>query len=273
MSPNGRISRILRAAVTPQASLAVMALLLPSLAAMPGAAQAPQPPIKTVLDGVYTTGQAERGRQTYGARCAGCHRADLSGFSAPPLKGDRFMDRWREFNLDVLFNVIEMTMPLDSPKGLAKDTYLDVAAFLLQANGVPAGSRELTAAELTDTRLVGSDGPMPLPSSAPAVVAGCMTLDSGVGWFLTRATEPARTLDPFALTTPEVREAERQPLGALVLRLQLDIPGFTPAALVGRKVVAKGVLVRQAAGSRINVTALQAVSPTCEPSEANATNN
>ena len=61
---------------------------------------------KTVLDGAYTAAQAKRGQASYEAHCMICHRADLGGFSGPALKGDLFIDRWREFNLNVLFDAI-----------------------------------------------------------------------------------------------------------------------------------------------------------------------
>ena len=96
---------------------------------------------KTVLDGVYTAAQAERGKAAYAANCSSCHRADLTGFSGPPLKDDLFMDRWREFNVEVLFNLIKNTMPANAPGTMAEDKYLDVLAYILQVNSLPAGSK------------------------------------------------------------------------------------------------------------------------------------
>ena len=54
---------------------------------------------KTVWDGVYSEAQAARGGTLYNASCSGCHRRDLSGFEGA-LKGQRFMDHWREDSLD-----------------------------------------------------------------------------------------------------------------------------------------------------------------------------
>ena len=65
---------------------------------------------KTVWDGVYTTAQAERGKAAYGAKCAMCHNADLSGYQGA-LKGDHFMEHWRESALNDLFANISATMP------------------------------------------------------------------------------------------------------------------------------------------------------------------
>src|SRR5678816_4188887 len=71
-----------------------------------GFAQPGVPRMQTVLDGVYTSAQAMRGKASYEASCASCHRADLSGFSGPPLQGALFLDRWREFTLNVLVEFI-----------------------------------------------------------------------------------------------------------------------------------------------------------------------
>src|SRR5262245_40850755 len=70
-----------------------------------------KPSVTTVLDGVFTEAQAAKGKAAYATYCSMCHRADLGGFSGPPLVGELFMDRWREFNLSVLFDLIVTTMP------------------------------------------------------------------------------------------------------------------------------------------------------------------
>src|SRR5215471_4604807 len=130
-----------------------------------GTAQAK--PIRTVLDGVYTESQASRGQQAYAMNCARCHGSDLESFSGPPLKGNLFMDRWREFNLNVLFDLIKDTMPRDMPGSLQDKDYLDILSQILRENGIPAGATELTSSAVNATLLVGKDGPKPLPNSAP----------------------------------------------------------------------------------------------------------
>jgi Cytochrome C oxidase, cbb3-type, subunit III len=227
------------------------------------AAAAPQP--KTVLDGVYTADQAKRGQAGYEAKCASCHRADLGGFSGPPLKGDLFMDRWREFKLSVLFDLIKTTMPADNPGGLSAVAYLDIQAYILQANEIPAGTKELTAQVPPATLFVGKNGPKPLPSSAQVEVVGCLTEDSGNGWFLTKAREPIRTVNPWEATAAELKDAKQLPLGDQLFRLQnlSDVPGFKPE-MSGSKVDAKGILVRQPKNERINLSSLRTVAATCE---------
>jgi len=229
---------------------------LPCLAAGPG----------DVRDGVFTASQSARGQAAYQANCAGCHRADLSGFSGPPLKGDLFMDRWREFNLNVVFDLIKTTMPLDNPHGLKDQVYLDILAYVLQANEIPPGAKELTEGVVESTLLVGKNGPQPLPSSTPVEVIGCLTLDSGNGWFLTRAAEPSRTLNQWESSPDELKAAKSKPLGGQVFRLQnlTDLPGFNSDELVGKKMDAKGILVRQPGNERINVSSLKSVGVECE---------
>jgi hypothetical protein len=223
----------------------------------------------SVLDGVYTPAQARRGQEHFEQQCASCHRGDLSGFSAPPLKGQRFLDQWREFPFAVLFKMIRSQMPVGNPGGLPAGTYLDVAAYLLEANGLPPGNEELTEDVAGRVLLVGPAGPQPLPTSSPAIIAGCMTKEPGSGWFLTNASVPLRTLDAFAFTDGELRAATQAAPGQELVRLQdlEDLPGSTDAAdrLVGRKVAAKGILVRHEKGTRLNVAALSTIGDTCEP--------
>jgi mono/diheme cytochrome c family protein len=233
-------------------------------------AQDSQKVTASVLDGVYTTAQARRGQEQFEQHCASCHRADLGGLRAPALKGDRFIDQWREFPLEVLFNSMQAAMPLGNPRGLPTSTYVDISAYVLEANGFPAGRSELTPETAAQVMFVGHAGPQPLPTSSPAVVTGCMTKELGTGWFLTNASEPARTLNPYEFADGELTAAGRVQFGREVLRLQNleDLPGSTGAAdrLVGRKVVAKGILVRQEKGNRLNVAVLSAAGgDACEP--------
>jgi mono/diheme cytochrome c family protein len=223
----------------------------------------------SVLDGVYTAAQARRGQAQFEQNCALCHRADLGGLSGPALKGDRFLDQWREFQLEVLVNDMRSQMPQRSPGSLPANAYLDIAAYLLEANGLPAGKTELTQDVAAAALFVAPDGPRPLPTSSPAVIAGCLVKEAGAGWFLTSATEPARTLDPYDFTGTELKTAGQARSSGGMFRLQnVDaLPESTEAVerLVGRRVAAKGILVRAEKGSRLNVAALSAVGPACEP--------
>ena len=102
-------------------------------------AQAPA----TVLDGVYTTAQAERGHVAYEKYCIRCHEGlEADG---PDLMAKAFLDRWREDKLEPLFTFIKTSMPGNRPGGLDDRAYADVMAYMLQTNGFPAGERELSA--------------------------------------------------------------------------------------------------------------------------------
>jgi S-disulfanyl-L-cysteine oxidoreductase SoxD len=224
---------------------------------------------KSTLDGVYTDAQAKLGRAVYEASCSRCHGADLGGFSGPPLAGPRFMDRWREFNLNVLYDLIKSTMPLNAAGTLSEAGYLQVVAYILDTNGLPSSTTDLRADVMSTTLLVGKDGPKPLPTSANVEVVGCLTLDSVNGWDVTQATEPARTLDTFARSEEESSRAARKPLGDLAFGIQnvAELPGFDADSLVDTKVEIKGILVRQPRNERINVTFIQKIGPQCEPHE------
>src|SRR5687767_14019289 len=67
---------------------------------------------KSVWDGAYTTAQAERGQKAYTTNCAGCHEANLGGKGEiPALRGEAFMDRWRDYSVKPLFDLIKTEMP------------------------------------------------------------------------------------------------------------------------------------------------------------------
>ena len=96
--------------------------------------------------GAFTLAQATRGRQSFQTNCtAGCHRPDLSaGDRAPALAGDSFMQQWRGDTVEELFQRIRNTMPQQRPHSLDDQVYIDIVAFLLQANGNPAGNADLS---------------------------------------------------------------------------------------------------------------------------------
>src|SRR5215475_8514562 len=79
--------------------------------------QSAQPDSKTVWDGVFSEAQAQRGRTSYNKSCSGCHRPDLGGFEGV-LRGQKFMDHWREDSLDSLFSNISRSMPRSDPGSL-----------------------------------------------------------------------------------------------------------------------------------------------------------
>ncbi len=163
-------------------------------------------------DGIHTASQAENGRDAFTRSCAICHRTDLRGnFESPPLAGPNFLSFWGDRTPRELVERIRATMPPDRPGRLGDQTYLDIVAYLLQANGAPAGERALTAA--TDVAIgavaTGAAGPAPAITAeaqgrarrpdvrtAAAAVAGGVTAAGEVAGFTPVTDELLRDPDP-----------------------------------------------------------------------------
>ena len=97
--------------------------------------------------GPFTEAQSAAGRSSYLASCAGCHLADLRGLNeARPLVGADFMRTWggRAAQELVAFLSVTMPPPPAMPGSLGTQSYLNLAAFLLHANGAAPGTTELT---------------------------------------------------------------------------------------------------------------------------------
>jgi Cytochrome C oxidase, cbb3-type, subunit III len=220
---------------------------------------------RTVLDGVYSETQAKRGEAAYQMNCAGCHGEDLTGRAMGPLRGERFLDLWREDSLNLLFTHIRTRMPANAAGSLPEGTYLDILAYILQVNTFPSGSQELTGAIVQRIRMVGKSGPQPLSTNAIVRVVGCMAR-AGNDWTLTHASEPVRTHDAEHNTPEELKEAAAETIGSASFRLQNleDLPPpFDPSSLSGHQVQAKGVLIRQPNKDRINVISIESVATAC----------
>lgn len=115
-----------------------------SVAALrPQTSQAPETET-SVWDGIYTRAQAERGKSLYLQYCESCHRDDLSGFSTvPPLAGEAFLKSWTGRTADALYTYIRTGMPPYQSTAISRQAYIDIVAFILQANGMPDGADEL----------------------------------------------------------------------------------------------------------------------------------
>jgi len=222
-------------------------------------AQAPA----TVLDGVYTTGQADRGEAAYSMYCRGCHEGqDADG---PELTGRQFLDRWREDTLEPLFMFIRTRMPGNLPGGLDERVYADIMAHILQANGLPAGMAELRPETVGSIQLVGADGPRPLSNLTIVRAVGCLSPEANDTWALVKAGSPRPVRDRIVDgTTPaELKASAAQPLGTQTFPL-LSVTQ-QGASYAGHKVQVKGVLTRQNTLERINVMSLESVALPCEP--------
>ena len=217
---------------------------------------------KTVLDGVYSNAQAQRGQEFYTLHCSACHGNALEGVSAPPLKGNRFIERWREGALDPLYDFIRKTMPFGrraDAKPISDTEYLDILTYVLKVNGYRAGESQLVPGLLGSVMLVGMNGPQPVPDGSHVVSAGCLSQAGDGLWILSDASEPVRT--PIENTSSSLQRN----LGSLTFRLaDLEaVPDFSPPAHIGHKVQVTGFLIRQPNAERISLTSMKMLDSGC----------
>jgi len=108
---------------------------------------------RSVLEGVYTNAQAERGRAVYADQCTDCHGRALEGaYESHTLVGDEFTSDWEGQPVSALFDRIFVTMSGAEPgtmtgkipKPLTREQTADVIAFILWFNKIPAGETELS---------------------------------------------------------------------------------------------------------------------------------
>ena len=99
---------------------------------------------RSVWSGVYSQDQASRGQKAYNSHCARCHgEALLGGENSPPLVDRDFLDKWNGKSVGSLVDFTRKTMPSDGPGKLSRRQCTDMIAYLLSANGFPAGESDL----------------------------------------------------------------------------------------------------------------------------------
>ena len=91
----------------------------------------------------YTDAQATRGAQLFNDNCMRCHGAGARGGQGPALVGAQFDDDWRGKPAAAMYEYMSNNMPYDEPGTLDKDIYVNVLAWVLKMNGVPAGGQPL----------------------------------------------------------------------------------------------------------------------------------
>jgi S-disulfanyl-L-cysteine oxidoreductase SoxD len=100
----------------------------------------------TIWSGVYSSAQAKRGLLEYARSCEHCHGSNLIGNptdEVPSLVADGFMFHWKGRTVQDLYARLSKSMPSDAPGSLDAGTYLDLVAYLLEANGFPSGQQDL----------------------------------------------------------------------------------------------------------------------------------
>src|SRR5262245_33864497 len=83
---------------------------------------------RTIWDGVYSETQAANGAALMG-QCRGCHGAGMEGGQAPALRGDKWMDYWREDTLDSMYSMIKESMPPRASGMMSESQALSVVAY------------------------------------------------------------------------------------------------------------------------------------------------
>jgi hypothetical protein len=91
---------------------------------------------------------------------------------------------------------------------------------------------------------------------------GCLAEGPNRTWTLTNAIEPTRAGRAGFSRPEDVKAAEGRGLGSGQWRL-IGMTEMNPGAHRGRKVLVKGLLIKDAAGQRINVTSLKTVGEAC----------
>ena len=165
--------------------LVCLGILIAPLIVGSVAAQAPAQVQSQAAPGPFTAQQAAAGLAAYRTHCASCHLPDLGGLNeARQLAGADFMNVWAERTAQQLIAYTQLTMPQPpaTPGSLGERTYVDIVAFLLQANGAQPGSVALDA---TVDVLIGSvaSGVMPdgvRQAAAVALPGGAPDMPSGV---------------------------------------------------------------------------------------------
>jgi mono/diheme cytochrome c family protein len=225
--------------------------------------------VRTVLDGVYTEAQAERGHVAYEDYCSGrCHGSDLNGGNPPPLHTAMFLDVWREDYLATLFDFISTRMPKGDrfeESWLREQDYIDILAYILTFNKFPPGAHELTRADMDNTLLVGLNGPEPLPPSAMVRVVGCFS-GSRDEWRLSRSSLPARVRVIDETDAIELEKSANSALGELGFQLNNLDQDHEDEELMERlsqKVQVKGVMNGAGDTARIYVLSFETVGESC----------
>ena len=174
-----------------------------AVAVLATAVVAQQPP-----PGAFTHEQATRGKTTYDARCAECHRVDLRGSTGPELAGPTFRRAWARRTIREQFDYLTASMPPGAEGSLSDAAYVDVLAHILRMNGYAAGADALRA----DTDVAMGTLPGAPSNGAPVVEPG-------------RAAPAAPAV---AQQAPAAGGAERTSRAPPVFRSRRAITDFTP---------------------------------------------
>jgi mono/diheme cytochrome c family protein len=125
---------------------------------------------------VFTAAQAAAGRTAYESSCAKCHTNTLAGHDGtgeipeflqayggmiPPLAGSNsafppFLTKWGPRTTKALYwRIQDATSAFPPPnRHLNEELFLDLTAYILQANGARPGTQALTTATAVEVRSI-----------------------------------------------------------------------------------------------------------------------
>src|SRR5262245_15540696 len=111
-------------------------------------------PLQANKIAVFTEAQATAGKTEYLKTCAACHTESLipadgaksQGLTIPPLAGARFMEKWGGLTTKDLTARVQIAA--------GKETYVTIAAYILQFNGATAGEESLTPETAIEIRSI-----------------------------------------------------------------------------------------------------------------------
>jgi len=108
-------------------------------------AHAQEAALKSTSAGVFTAEQAKNGAVAYNANCAICHGTELRSTDReiPHLTDKSFQFNWVGKTIAEQFETVRDTMPPREVHSLEDQVYLDIVAYILSFNKVPAGSQRL----------------------------------------------------------------------------------------------------------------------------------
>lgn len=227
--------------------------------------QAQREPAPGIWDGVYTSEQAARGRATFEEACTRCHGRDLAGTTAPALTGTQFQQSWGGGTIEVLFAKIRDTMPPGFGTVLDDRQKLEIVAYILKANGFPAGLSELGPGDtLARTRILAKGEVVTVENFSLVQTVGCLASGAGGTWELTRSALPVTTLEDVP-NDAGITAAAGQALGIGSYRLLSALP-FDPAGHVGQKMEARGLVYTEPGRERLTLTSLTPTGVACDAS-------
>jgi mono/diheme cytochrome c family protein len=93
----------------------------------------------------FLPSQATRGANVYAETCGTCHQPGQ-------LIGQNFVELWNDRRVYDFYALVRSTMPLDNPGGLKEQEYVDVVAYLLQANHQASPKPDSLKADTTALR-------------------------------------------------------------------------------------------------------------------------